>query len=182
MRGSLAENECDLPTEEGSRRAGSIAWQPDHLTIRATLLKKPNLDDRSILITKCVSRWLLQQRGGSNIRTANQVPESWGGCIPLISEFTNMPPGGIASYVIQAQDKVRINHLPCSEASGATLWTGGSTVCTAPCWLTRPEGSCHLLGIHLKATNITLSHIRRFQGSQSSRDLRRSWCIRNHPL
>ena len=36
-------SECDLAAEEGSRRTGAIAGQPDHLALRATLLVKSNL-------------------------------------------------------------------------------------------------------------------------------------------
>ena len=70
------------------------------------------------------------------------------------------------------------NHLSWWEASGSTGWAGGRTVCTASCWLTRPDNT---FGIYLEVTSITLSYIHRFQGSQSSRDLQRSWCMHNHP-
>ena len=39
----MLDNGLDLPTEEGARGAGSIAGQPDHLTLGTTLFVKINL-------------------------------------------------------------------------------------------------------------------------------------------
>ena len=113
MKSSLAGSERDLSTEEGSRRAGSIAWQPDHLTLRATLLENPNLGDRSILVAKRVSRWRLQQRREehNNSQPSPQVKREmvgvWDGLVGMYPthfriNLTNIPPGSIASYVVQA--------------------------------------------------------------------------------